>query len=412
MAVRLRRHPSLSPEHTLLLTCARSTLRPDHLAQIRKVLGDGIDWNFFWPLVRAHGVGYFVGNHLCPTPVKPTDGGTWALSPQVLNRIQQDLWQETAHALLLREQQLRLNGELARAGLHVLWLKGLVLAERLYGRFEARHCGDLDLLADPSDVPKVEELLARLDFERYRPAESGKEFHPLAAHHSMWCANVLPDWRLIVELHHRLSGPVQCQPSVTDLVRRSRLVEFQGQEMRVASMEDELLILCLHAHHHNFALLRCLMDVAEFVRRFHDQIDWPGLVERAWHDRCLGRLRAALEICDALLELEYRVDVFVDVPSLTSRQRWVIRSLPVAALLDPRTQQDDFRQAQLALLMDSWGDAVRSLSPRLFPSRDHVRSLSPPFCRRAPGMAQVCYYIRFVGQVFRRWSPGFTLRTR
>jgi len=319
-------------------------------------------------------------------------------------RIQQDLWQETAHALVLREQQLRLNAELARACLPALWLKGLVLADRLYGRFEARHCGDLDLLVDPADVSRAEELLARLGFERFRPAEAGKEYHPLAAHHSLWCARVLPDWLLIVELHHRLSGPCRCQPAAAELLRRSQVIEFHGQEMRVPSLEDELLILCLHAHHHNFALLRCLMDVAEFVRRFHDEIDWPRLIQRARESRCFGRLRGTLEITDAVLGLEDHARVLEQMPSLTTRQHWAINTSRAAALLDPRIQQNDFFQARFALLMDSWRDAIRLLAPRLFPSQDHVRDICPPFCRRAPGFPHAYYYLHSAGQMLKTSS--------
>ena len=43
----------------------------------------------------------------------------------------------------------------------------------------------------------------------------------------------------------------------------------------VPSLADELLILCLHAHHHNFGSLLNLMDIAEYVKRFHGDIDWP-----------------------------------------------------------------------------------------------------------------------------------------
>jgi hypothetical protein len=367
-------------------------------------------------------VGYFVGNHLkleIPNSKfeirnsKFEENGDLRFGySDFLISIQKDLWQETAHALVLRDQQLSLNAELNRSGIRALWLKGLVLAEQLYGRFEARHCCDLDLLVDAADVQRVEELLARLGFERYRPTEAGKEFHPMAAHHSIWCAKVLPDWRLNVELHHRLSGPPRCQPAVSDLLNRSRLVGFHGREIRVPSHEDELLILCLHAHHHNYALLRCLMDVAEFVRRFHDQIDWQSLVHVARESRCLGRLRVGLEIADALLGLENREHVFAGITQLTPRQRWAVNALPVAALLDPRTQLDDFHQARLTLLMDSWADAVRSLSPRIFPSRDHVRDLCPPICRWAPGLPRMYYYIHSAGRMIRHSSPDYSIRTR
>jgi hypothetical protein len=373
---------------------------------MQKAIGDGLDWDILWSLARAHGVGYFVGNHLC----KPTDGGPWTLPPSVRNQIQHDLWQETAHALILRAQQLRLNAELNRAGIPVIWLKGLILADRLYGQYEARHCGDLDLLADPSDIPRLEELLARLGFERFRPSEAGKEFHPMAAHHATWCARVLSDWQLIVEVHHRLSGPTSCQPGAVDLLQRSHLIPFHGQEFAVPSLEDEMLVLCLHAHHHQFALLRCLMDVAEFVGGFSDQIDWPALVARTRRHRCLGRLRAALEITDGLLGLENRDEVLPQAPALTPRQRWAIRSLPMAVLLDPRTQGNDLRHAQFALLMDSWVDAVRMLWPRIFPSGEHVRSLCPTSWRDMPGFARLYYYLHSAAQLLGRGGAGFLVR--
>src|SRR5262249_13923132 len=147
---------------------------------------------------------------------------------------------------------------------------------------------------------------ARLGFERFRTAQAGMEFHPMAVHHTMWCARVLPDWQLVVELHERLSGPASCQPPAADLLQRSQLIPFQGQEFRVPSLEDELLILCLHTHHHHYALLRCFMDVAEFVARSRDKIDWRERGARARQYRCQGRLRAALDVADALLGLENR----------------------------------------------------------------------------------------------------------
>jgi len=361
-------------------------------------------------------VGYFVGNHLCGANAitngdpKPTGSSPWTLPPRVRQQIQHDLWQETAHALILRDQQLRLNAELSRAAIPVLWLKGLILADQLYGQYEARHCGDLDLLADLSDIPRLEELLAQLGFERFGPSDAGTEFHPMAAHHATWCARVLPDWQLIVEVHYRLSGPASCQPTAADLLRRSRLISFHSQDFRVPSLEDELLILCLHAHHHQYALLRCLMDVAEFVGRFRDQIDWPKLVSRAGNDRCLGRLGAALEITDALLRLENREGILAQMPSLTFRQRWAIQSLSANVLLDPRTQVNDLCQAQIALLMDSWADAVRMLWPRVFPSGEHVRSLWPTSWRRTPGLARLYYYAHSISQLLRHGTAGSLVR--
>src|SRR5262245_28336857 len=87
MAIRLRDCKNLSPEHDLLLACARSRLGQEHLARIKKALREGIDWEFFWPLARAHGVGYFIAHHLYGTKDKPTDSCPWALDSRTRDQI-------------------------------------------------------------------------------------------------------------------------------------------------------------------------------------------------------------------------------------------------------------------------------------------------------------------------------------
>jgi hypothetical protein len=180
------------------------------------------------------------------------------------------------------------------------------------------------------------------------------------------------------------------------------LIDFQGQLFRVPSVEDELLILCLHAHHHNYALLRCLMDLAEFIRHYHDQIEWAKLVGQARAGRCLGRLRGALEIADMVLGLEHRREVLSPLPSLRPKQRLAFRRLSLTSLLDPRSQQDDLMQARFSLLMDSWVDSARLLAPRLFPSQAHVRSLCSPLVCRAPALPHVYYYLHSANQLLKR----------
>jgi hypothetical protein len=289
---------------------------------------------------------------------------------------------------------------LERFKLPFLWLKGLILAERLYGRFEARQCGDLDILVAQPQVSQAKEILGHLGFEPYHPPLPGQEFHPMAAHHTVWSLPLGNDWFLIVELHHRLSGTHACQPAFDHLLQRSRTVNFQGQASRIPSVEDELLILSLHAHHHNYSLLRCLMDLAEYVKCFASQLNWPKLASEARSRYWLGRLRAALEITDAVLGLDSADDIFSQLPALTPRQRWACRRLPLNALLDPASQSDDRRQAQLALLMDHWGGVFRLFAARILPAEEHVRMICPTFLAPYPALPRIYYFFHAVKRIF------------
>jgi hypothetical protein len=448
MAQRFLPRSDLRPEQVILLAAARSELGPNHRERILSAIKQEADWDALWDLARSHGVGYFVGRHLQQlnreqrwvarpersegrgqmvgvqtTPVEDSGRATrtahCALPTALAQRIQESLRQETARALALREYQLRLNAEFERLSLPVLWLKGLVLAERLYGKFEARHCGDLDILVEKTQVPRAEKILAGLGFEPYQPSLAGQEFHPMAAHHALWSRRLRDDWLLIVELHHRLSGPPVCQPAVEHLFQRSRTVDFQGQAARIPALEDELLILCLHAHHHNYSLLRCLMDVSEFVKVFpspglkawaRENLNWPKLVREARACYCLGRLRAALEITEAVLGLDSAPDIFSKLPALTPRQRWACRRLAVNALLDSAKQNDDRRQAQLTLLMDRWSDIFRLVGPRILPAKEHVRAICPAFLAPYPALPQIYYFWHAFQQMLKCFTETKNVR--
>ena len=62
--------------------------------------------------------------------------------------------------------QREVAAALVAAGIDVLFLKGPLLSHRYYGSVEARSIADLDILvADPSDLPRVQGLLVQLGFE-------------------------------------------------------------------------------------------------------------------------------------------------------------------------------------------------------------------------------------------------------
>ncbi|MGE3803624.1 MAG: nucleotidyltransferase family protein [Gemmataceae bacterium] len=377
----------MRPESTMLLACARAQLDAAHRDLIIHSIQRGVDWRLLWARASKHGVPYFVATHarqLADQTPEQTLVPRW-----LLDQVSEQQRRFMAQALRFLHYQQLLAERFETQGLVVLWIKGLGLAQQLYRRLEARCCSDLDLLARSTDRQAVSSCLRQLGFKPYHSLIPGKDEHPQGAHHDAWVHET--DGQIVIEAHYRLSGPASCQPRVDEVIARARWLELAGQPVRVPDLEDELLMLCLHAHQHNFAMLRTLMDIAEYVTVHGAQLDWSQLFDRAQACRASGRVHAALALAEATLGRA------IDHPRksvLTRFQRLVLRRLTPEAIAGAAGDQDDLRRLRLTLLMDRWSDVGRSVLPHFLPPASYVRAICPAPWRRIPGLPRLYHLAR------------------
>lgn len=374
-----------SPEQRVLLACARRDLHDAHRKEIAAACAGTLDWDWLEQAAADHGVAYFVFSHLLSEGVgEPARRVRWQAS----------LLRESARSLVLRDWQQRLARAFDEARLPAAWLKGLVLSDGLYGRSDARQCSDLDVLAEAAQVPAIGNVLEGQGFRPYTTPVAGKDEHPLGSHHVSYIKQDVAGCPVLIEVHERLSGPAACQPAVAGLLARSRTTRLGDVPVRVLAPEDELLVLALHAHQHNYALLRCLMDLAEFVQRFHAGLDWQAVVERARAGRCLTRLLAGLDLAERWLDLGEAAACRAKLPALSESSGRLVQSLSLDTLLNIEHEQDERLRLRLARLMDGWSDVLRAYAPRVFPPRAYVRALCPSALRSVPLAAHLCYLLR------------------
>jgi hypothetical protein len=168
------------------------------------------------------------------------------------------------------------------SGIPVIVLKGACLAEAVYEDPALRPMCDVDLL-----VPRAE--LARAEAVLLRAAAVPREAGRAKARHVP--PVLVRD--LAVEIHWTIAdpaGPVRVDPA--GLWDRARPARVAGADALSLSPEDLLLHLCLHFCCQNGCVgLRHLCDIAETIRRFHGEMDWPQVacLARAWGaDRYVG----------------------------------------------------------------------------------------------------------------------------
>lgn len=205
-------------------------------------------------------------------------------------------------------RNLRLYGELRQVlsvlqseGIELILLKGIYLASAVYEQIGLREMSDVDVLAHPSDLPRVVEIMTDLGYAPVHPIFLDVTFQTMQHLPPMEKKGVAS-----FELHWNVSSPgLRHSIEIEDLWKHAVPVQMVGFHALVFALEDLLLHLCVHAsHQHQFSSgLRPLCDIAEIIHRFNSAIDWQTFVERAivrnWQRGVYLTLRLAKEMIDA-----------------------------------------------------------------------------------------------------------------
>ena len=235
---------------------------------------------------------------------------------------------------------LRLTAELFRIldrftseGIGALVVKGPVLAVQAYGDPAMRAYGDLDLLVRQRDIRRATELMTAAGFAPAVPL-SAIDVGKIPGQYLF----SKPDSKLIVELHNDLT--------LRYFPRRLPLEEFFARQIRVRldaheapalSVEDELVLICIHGAKHFWERLMWIADVAAVVSR-QTGIDWQRVADLA---RAVGAeriLHTGLRLASDLLQarLPDKVQALVQADAVAARlAKQTCKWLPAAGYAPP-----------------------------------------------------------------------------
>ena len=230
----------------------------------------GIDWERLWALAHLHEVAPLLAQTL---PLAAGD----LVPAEWLARARRRRHVTLATNARLGEALIAILGGLASAGVPAMPVKGLVVADLLYGSLAARPCADVDILVQPADLPVARSVLRELGFvQRVAPGYKAlvHQFHDPA-----WGRGAGPA-HVRVELHWALWANSERRLGMAGLWERSVAASLLGEAIRTLSPEDMLLHLAIHRTR-SALRLRWVVDIAELVRRDGAGLDWVSYLERA-----------------------------------------------------------------------------------------------------------------------------------
>jgi hypothetical protein len=217
-------------------------------------MSQGLDWDFVLRYARAHATIPLLHWHL--------KRQEWTAVPAThRDSLRDEFRRNTVLNLVRTGELLSLLRKFQAQGIPVLPFKGPTLAAYAYGSLSLRQFNDLDLLLRPEDLSAGQELLlaegykSSLDLPKARQSDYLRALGQLPFHRQRDA--------LFVELHSRMMPHCFFFPlGLEELWSRSELLSLQGDEVRVLSAEDLLLVLSAHGAKHLFASLGWVSDLA------------------------------------------------------------------------------------------------------------------------------------------------------
>jgi hypothetical protein len=277
---------SVPLELRLLIICARTRLDDASAAQLRTLVGAGVDWEEVLKGARRHGVMPLLHRHLSGL-------GTFGVPAPVLEKLGSYARKNAVHNLMLAHALLGVLKALEQQGVAAVPYKGPVLASSAYGDVSLRSFKDLDVIVQPQDFGRASATLQRLG---YALSDKNPDGH---FHESF----VQPETGVQLELHHDVlqrryfPTPLELSRMWRDLTR----VPLLGQPVTSFTPEDTLLLLCLHGSKHAWQGLTWIGDVSEFVKA-HPALDWELVLQKAEQARLSRMVLLGLHLAHTVLE--------------------------------------------------------------------------------------------------------------
>jgi hypothetical protein len=202
-----------------------------------------------------------------------------------------------------KDELVRVLEHFAAFGIAAIPLKGITLANRLYGDITSRDRSvDVDLLVREKDKDRAGAALKELGYVR-APADEIGSYE--------WCRTFHKPRARMIELHWDITMMVRSTERIEGLWEGAEEVKWEGASFYDFKPEELLLYLSAHlVNSDSFRKLKYLCDIDRLIGKYGNDIDWAVLSEKAVKWRLRGSLYAALKITGSIFNVNFPKDIF------------------------------------------------------------------------------------------------------
>jgi len=245
-----------------------------------------------------------------------------------MERLRTDFESNAQHNAMLIRELLTVLERFNREGIPIIPYKDPLSARNAYGNVALRVCTDLDVFVREGDVARATEVLRTQGYTLMLRIDAiGDELEVAVEYHSIFAKDPASYYRTFtpdlvwpfdfandrtrkLELHW---GFVPGRWSVTRnndaLWARTRKVPVDGTDVLSFSLEDNLLLACIHgAAIHGWLFWELVEDVATLITS-HIDLNWDQLVTIARQRGCLRILTVGLLLANEVAGVPLPEDI-------------------------------------------------------------------------------------------------------
>ena len=358
---------NVRPEYQLLLCCARTELSKDDQGKIRKLVRNGLDWDYVLQIAKEHGLAPLLYYHLHRHNLDHQ------IPQSITDHLHHIYYGNLARNILLYNELSQISECFEGREISLVVVKGLALAETVYGNVALRPMADVDLLVEKRNLPEVMKAFSKLGFEilpqeKEITLEYMNELHLVKHQENM---KHLPS--LIVNIHWDLTAPIRfrgaTKTNTRQMIERAQPTKIASRNVLVMASEDQILWVIYHAtFQHPFIGLLQLCDVAELIKLEENELDWQFLVRRARNGRTATATYYLLTSAKRLLGAPIPNRVLKSLsPNLVKRSLLNILLMDSAFLAECPTRPVASRYLLQTLMLDTTVDTLSLLWKAAFP---------------------------------------------
>ncbi|MFM2290590.1 MAG: hypothetical protein RIS29_403 [Bacteroidota bacterium] len=358
----------LSPEEKLVLNSLKLQPTEEDQSRTRALLSEITNWQLLVKLLTDRGLApLFLNKTLNKEQLKELpDSARWVLQQVVFKTLSRNMVLYNSFSNLLKELQ--------PDNVEVMALKGICLAENLYGDIQLRQMSDIDILVLPEHAEYVLKALNKLGFQAVNTGalsnfvSSKSDF----VHYAPMVFNGIS-----VEVHirlHQINDSVQI--NIDRLWKKSEKVILNGVEARKMDFYHQLIHLCVHLHKHftkGHVQFTSFADIANLLLSYQD-IDATKLESMCTEYNCSQEVYPYLMLVHEFCHVPLPVDILNKHKACLQDNA---RDLFIKYLNGYEFEEDKNKSAVPAHIsnlkrINTLSDFVRYVSDLLFPSKSFM----------------------------------------
>ncbi len=197
-----------------------------------------------------------------------------ALIPEnILSRLKDVYLQIVRFNMIQANQLIKALNLLNKNGIEAIPIKGPVISQQAYGDIGFRMFNDLDLMILPENFIQAYDIFCHEGYEPSLRLSKKRKRYWKRFRRDMELRN----GKTMIDLHQRFSQGNSSFDIIEEQIKRAETIEVLDKKIKVLSVEDTIIYLCINGTKDNWNKLRMVSDLSNLVRSNPD-LKWDKVI--------------------------------------------------------------------------------------------------------------------------------------